>query len=712
MTNPHPLPDQPIPDRVLRALIVDDEPRYLNSTRLLIAQHFGSVDTAATGREAYRLLEHNAYDIVLLDLMLPDASGHDIMRAIRARRPDTLVIVVSGDAAIEAAIEALRAGAYDFLRKPYEAEELTKTLRNALRQLELHRDNRHFQQRLQQSEHWHRLLVNLSPDIIYTLDAAGRFTYLNESVEGLLGYCRDELLGQPWTAIVPEEDVEGARHRMDERRTGERATRNAELRFRRKSAGPEAAHAAVELSALGLYRDGPDGGAEFLGSYGVARDVSARKEAEATVRFQAYHDLLTGLPNRALFRERLSQALIQARRDGRMLAVMFLDLDRFKVVNDTLGHLVGDKLLQAVSQRVGRCLREGDTLARIGGDEFLLLLPSIRSRESAALIARKILAALDAPFHIEGHELFVTTSIGIAVHPDDGDALETLIKHADLAMYHAKDHGRDGYRFFLPDLNALMDGRLRLENDLRRALQRGEFEVYYQPQVSIADRRIVGMEALVRWHHPDKGMVLPADFIALAEDTGLIAPIGESVMQLACRQASLWQGMGLSSVSLAVNLSARQLEQPRFVEQFTATLQANRLPEGAIAIEITESTLMRDLDGAVAKLKRLCDLGVEISIDDFGTGYSSLSYLKKLPIHTIKIDRSFVHDLDSDGSTIVAGIAAMTKGLKLNLVAEGVETRAQLDYLASVGCDAYQGFLFSQPLSAAQATPLLQPQLH
>jgi diguanylate cyclase (GGDEF)-like protein/PAS domain S-box-containing protein len=708
--------DHSIPPHSIRALIVEDEPLCLEATRLLIGQHFTAVDAAETGAAAQARLENQVYDVVFLDLMLPDTSGHEIMQFIRLRHPDTLIIVVSGDSSIEAAIKSLRGGAYDYLRKPYRPEELIKSVRNAVQKLKLRHDNLHYQHRLQQSEQLHRLLVNLSPDLIYTLDTEGRFTYLNDSIGTMLGYAAGELIGQHYSRIVHNEDLELARYRVNERRREGRATRDLELRFQRKadSAGGNGglSHIVAELSSMGLYRPRPDGREEFIGSYGVARDISARKQAEATINFQAYHDQLTSLPNRALFRDRLNQALAQAKRQNGLLAVMFLDLDRFKNINDTLGHLIGDSLLQAVGQRIRACLREGDTLARVGGDEFMLLLPSIRARDNAALIASKIQQALKAPFSIEGHELFVTMSIGIAVYPDDGDSMETLTKHADIALYHTKDKGRDGYHFFLHDLNTHLNGRMTIETDLRRGLQREEFEVFYQPQYEVVSRRIIGMEALVRWRHPEKGMIAPGEFIPIAEDTGLIAPLSEQVLQHVCRQARLWHELGLPRVSVAVNLSAKQIEHPEFVERFMATLLTHRVPAGAIGIEITESMLMRDLEGAIGKLKQLSKLGIEISIDDFGTGYSSLSYLNRLPVDTIKIDKSFVQDIrpSDSGTSIVAGIAAMTRGLNLNLIAEGVETAAQFEYLERIGCHACQGYYLSHPLDASTATQVLGAQ--
>jgi diguanylate cyclase (GGDEF)-like protein/PAS domain S-box-containing protein len=702
---------------LISLLIVEDEPRYLESTRLLLAQHVHSIDAALTAKQAYALLAVKRYDIALLDLRLPDGNGHDIMAHIREHLPDCRVIIASGDSEIDSAIQSLRLGAYDYLRKPYEPEDLINTVRNVIRKLELERENVRMTHQIEQSEQWHRLLVNTSPDVIYTLDAHSRFTYLNDSVERTLGYMPGELIGRDYTTLISEDQLDAALYHFNERRTGERATRNFELLLRRKddllsslTERTSEQRVVVELSAMGMYRPSSLGMGEFIGTYGVARDISARKQAEATITFQAYHDLLTGLPNRALFKDRLGQAMVHAKRHGQTMATLFLDMDHFKVVNDTLGHLVGDGLLQALAQRLRGCLREGDTLSRIGGDEFMLLLPHIRSRDNAAYIAQKILASLKQPFNIEGNELYAGISIGIAIFPDDGDNIETLIKHADIAMYHAKDHGRNDFKFFTQDLHKSFTGRLAIENEMRHALEKKEFEVYYQPQVAVESQRIRGMEALIRWNHPTRGMVSPNDFIPIAEESGLITPISEWVMAAACKQARLWRDSELPPITMAINLSPRQIEHPQFVDKFVHALH-KYMPDGqGIEIEITESTLMRDMDGAVCKLRKLADMGVEISIDDFGTGYSSLSYLKKLPINTIKIDRSFIHDLTghmNNGSTIVAGIAAMAKGLKLKVVAEGVETQEQLDYLQTLGCDTYQGFLFSRPVNAQSATLIL-----
>lgn len=697
--------------RRISILLVEDEPHYLATTKRLIANIADSITTAETGQQALQQLASLAFDIVLLDLGLPDMTGLAIMAAIKSKWPEVLIIVVSADPSIDSAIEALRLGAYDFIRKPYEPEELIKTLTHARQKLLLENENNHYNKALKHSENLFGQLVNNSPDIIYTLDPEGRFTFLNESARKILGLDIDTMLGRNYESIVYHADQDRAKYAVNERRTGVRATQNREIRFIQGSDDDLGEQfVTIELNAMGLYQPNQDGTNEFIGTYGVARDLTERKKAEATIYFQAYHDLLTNLPNRALFKDRLNQAIVQCIRQNHSLAVMFLDLDHFKMVNDTLGHLIGDELLQAVAQRLRHNIREGDTLARIGGDEFLLLLPYIRNRENVAAISDKIIASFKTPFRIEAHELFVSVSIGIAIFPDDGEMIDTLIKHADIAMYHAKDRGRNDYCFFDQGLNHNVSGRLDIQTGLRHALQRGELELYYQPQVNIMTGKIVGMEALLRWNHPERGMVPPSEFIPIAEECGLINPISKWVLQTACNQARVWQERQGSPITLSVNISARQIEQPGFVDNFIQILEMNGLDGSNIEIEITESTLMRDIEGCIVKLRQLSELGIIVSIDDFGTGYSSLSYLKKLPIHTLKIDKSFIHDLraDSQGATIVDGITAMAKSLHLNVIAEGVESDEQLAYLRKAGCDVYQGYHFSRPVSSNIATSLLE----
>lgn len=415
---------------------------------------------------------------------------------------------------------------------------------------------------------------------------------------------------------------------------------------------------------------------------------------------QATHDPLIGLPNRLLFGDRLNQGLITARRTKRPLAVMFLDLDRFKLINDTLGHNTGDLLLKKVAERLTYSLREVDTIARMGGDEFTMILSNIDSPDDAAKIAGRVLNVLTEPLVLEGHEIFVSASIGISIFPSDGDDAETLVKNADTAMYRAKDMGRNNYQFYTKTLNSAALKRMTLENSLRKALERSEFVVHYQPRVDIKDGEIMGMEALVRWQKPDVGLVYPAQFIPLAEETGLIVQIGEWVLRTACAQNKRWQDAGLDAFPVAVNISARQFHQNDLVWVVKDALESAHLEPRYLELELTESALMTNPDQAARALDELKMLGVRISLDDFGIGHSSLGYLKRFPVNTVKIDQSFVRDIttDPDDAAIAGAVVAMAHSLKLNVIAEGVETIQQLEFLRSLNCDEMQGYFVSRPI--------------
>ncbi len=441
-----------------------------------------------------------------------------------------------------------------------------------------------------------------------------------------------------------------------------------------------------------------------------AKLFSDRVQAEETIRHQAYHDLLTDLPNRALFNDRLTLALAHAGRSGQRAAVMFLDLDHFKLVNDMMGHAVGDRLLKATAERITGCLRKSDTVARLGGDEFMLLLPELHKGEDAATIAKKILEALKPPFNFDGHEFYITSSIGISLCPDDGEDAQTLIKSADIAMYRVKEYGRNNYQFFGPAMRAAASERLVLESGLRRALERQELVVHYQPLVNLQTGKIIGAEALVRWRHPELGLISPARFIPLAEETGLILPIGEWVLRTACAQNKAWQAAsGVRSLRMTANLSNLQFKQKNLTGTIARIVTETGLNPRDLELELTESGMMQNVETTVAMLRELKAMGVRISIDDFGTGYSSLNNLKRFPVDTLKIDPSFVRNVTNDpgNAAIATAIVAMAHGLRLEVIAEGVETVEELEFLRSLQCDGMQGFLFSRPVEAEAFTQLL-----
>ena len=427
----------------------------------------------------------------------------------------------------------------------------------------------------------------------------------------------------------------------------------------------------------------------------------AAELAAGEIEHLAYHDALTGLPNRPLFMDRLIVAVAQANRANQNLAVFFLDLDRFKDINDSLGHSVGDTLLKACAERIRRCVREGDTVARFGGDEFTLLIPRINTIEDAAKIAQKVIDTLHVPFLIHERELFVTASVGVGIYPSDGLDPETLVRNADSAMYRAKDQGRDGYQLYAPAMNARALERLALENQLRKALSQEELVLYYQPQLD-ASKNVVGVEALIRWKHPEMGLLSPGHFIGVAEMSGLIIPIGDWTLRTACKQLKTWQRRIDDDFTVAVNLSARQFQQPNLVDGIREVIDETGIAPSSLELEITESNAMHNAENTIYTLRELKDLGVRISMDDFGTGYSSLNYLKRFPIDNLKLDQTFVRDVDTDPSdaAIVSAVIQMAHSLDLKVVAEGVEREEQLEFLRRQHCDIFQGYLFSPPIPA------------
>lgn len=449
---------------------------------------------------------------------------------------------------------------------------------------------------------------------------------------------------------------------------------------------------------------------ELLRSYATIRAMNERKRAEQQIVHMAYHDALTHLPNRQYFDERLMSCLDSAKGSGGKLAILFFDLDRFKMINDTLGHHIGDQLLQALAARLRGYVGEQDVVARFGGDEFMVLLSNGSCIDEASRFAQGILRLVQEPFYIENHELFVTASIGISLYPTDGTDTDTLLKNADNAMYRSKEKGGNSYHYYHPDMNKRSLHMLNMENHLRKALERDELRLVYQPFVNLHDGSISGMEALVRWDHPDNGLISPAEFIPVAEETGLIIPIGCWILKQACLQNKQWLDQGYRPIRVSVNISAIQFHQPQFVAVIEQILEETGLPPKLLCLEITENVAMNNIPHVIETMHKLKELGVCISIDDFGTGYSSLSYLKRFRVHALKIDQSFIRDVttDEDNAAIVTALIAMSQQLKIKTLAEGVETTEQLNFLISQGCDEIQGYVFSKPVHSDELKQMLE----
>jgi diguanylate cyclase (GGDEF)-like protein/PAS domain S-box-containing protein len=554
---------------------------------------------------------------------------------------------------------------------------------------------------LRESEERYRNLVENAHDMIQSVDPNGRLLFVNRAWLDTMGYREQDISSLTLGQLLHPESAAHFRELFQRLTAGE-----SPVLVEGIFVAKDGRSVPVEGSATGRYVDG-----RLVATHSIFRNVAERKEWEARLAHVTRHDHLTNLPNRAVFLDRLEQALvrIRTRRSERPLAVLILDLDRFKLVNETLGHAAGDRMLFAVAERLSGCLRDGDTVARLGGDEFAILLPEVARVGDTVIVADKIFSALKAPFIVDSHELFVSVSIGISVGPDDGDEAGQLLKNADAAMYRAKDQGRNTYQLYASAMNVSHLERLSLESNLRHALERDEFVVYYQPQVELRSGRVVGMEALVRWRHPEWGVVSPARFIPVAEETGLIVPIGERVLSFACAQNRRWQEQGIAPFQISVNLSARQFQQPELNAMVTRVLRESGLDPRWLDLELTESLLLSDAERTVAALNAFHAMGVGLALDDFGTGYSSLSYLKRYPIDTIKIDQSFVRHIttDADDAAISIAIIAMAHSLKLIVVAEGVETEEQKAFLAQQGCDVIQGYLLSRPLPADEITAWL-----
>ncbi len=582
-----------------------------------------------------------------------------------------------------------------------EMAQLNASLRHERDQLDARVSER--TQALQTSEQRLQSLLSLSADWIWEQDAELRFTYVSEGIRTATGTTPEALLGKKRLADSSFEAAPEAVATYEACIEARRAFRD--FTFRRTR--PDGSVRFIRTSGEPVF----DADGRFCGYRGISRDVTAATLAEQKVHELARFDSLTGLPNRNMFLGELDRSIARAARQGGEFAVCFIDLDRFKTINDTLGHEAGDQLLKAMAQRLQGTLRKSDLVARLGGDEFVVMLEGGAEGGDLAVVAQKLLDAVGAPVELQGCSFLVTASIGIGRYPADGADAATLLQRADAAMYLAKDSGKNNIQFYTAELADLAARQFELESALRLALVRDELVLHYQPKVAVDSGRIVGLEALVRWHHPTRGLVPPGEFIPLAEERGLIVPLGRWVVQQACRQIRDWRTTGLQPPPVAVNLSARQFADDDLVDHLVASMNTYGVTSADIEVELTESVLMSDPERANGVLRRLHQMGVRIAIDDFGTGYSSLSYLKRFPAETVKIDRSFISGLpgDNDDTAITQAVIAMAHSLGLQVVAEGVETQAQLAALQRLGCDQAQGFLLGRPVAAADTARLLQP---
>ncbi len=677
-------------------LIVDDSPLNLDVAFACLESKGYKVISAGNGIEALKIAEQVKPSLILLDIMMPEMDGFETCRRLKNLEglKDIPVIFITAMTDIKSKREGFAAGAVDYVTKPFQPEELAARVQTHI-SLQL------AYQHLKDSELRYRRLVETTPDAILVQNDRG-IVYLNSSAMRLFGVdTPEELLGASLLEYAAKDDRELAEKQialMCETEPGESSPLILHLLH------ADGSVVDVETSCSGITYQSIDS------QMFVLRNVTERLRQEAVIEFQATHDPLTGLPNRSLYFGRVTQAIYHALRSGERLAVMFIDLDKFKLINDTLGHNAGDELLRVMANRLKGCTRDCDTLARIGGDEFVLLVDQAGSESALTLLAQRLIEAVSEPVSLLGHTHAITCSVGISNFPDDGEDVESLLKHADIAMYRAKEAGRNSFQFFTHKMQDRLNERLRLEMSLRQALEREEFVLHYQPQVDLSSGKVVGLEALIRWSSPELGMVPPDDFIPAAEENRLIIRIGEWVVRTVCRQLKTWQDQGVPLVPVAVNISASQFTEQKIVRLVKECLQCHGVEAKYLELELTETLSMSDPETSVTLMERLKGLGVSLSIDDFGTGYSNLSYLKRFPVHKLKIDRTFVSGLTNSPNdySIVTAILNMARGLNIKTIAEGTETAGQVCLLAEHQCDMIQGYYFSRPVPVEDIEEMLR----
>jgi diguanylate cyclase (GGDEF)-like protein/PAS domain S-box-containing protein len=639
-------------------------------------------------------------DIVLLDMGLPDEHGIDTVHRARAAAPTVPVIVLTGLDDEALAAEAMKAGAQDYLIKgQIENRALPRALRHAIERYRM-------QETLFVEKERAQVTLDSIGDAVICTDIAGNITFLNLVAQKMTGWSGEESAGRSMTEVFRIMDATSHEEVSSLPPLGVRDCLDAKAPSNTVLLRRDGLEIPIENSVAPINnREGQPTGAVI-----VFRDVSVARAMTSQMVHAAEHDFLTGLPNRMLLNDRVSQAIALTSRSNKKAAILFLDLDGFKHINDSLGHPIGDKLLKSIAKRLVDCVRFSDTVSRQGGDEFVVLLAEMERSEDAAITARRMLGAVADAHSIDGHSLHVTTSIGVSVFPGDGADAPELVKNADTAMYQAKEDGRQKYQFFRPDMNVRAVERQFVEEGLRRALELHEFELNYQPKVNIRTGAITGAEALLRWTHPIRGLIPPSQFIPIAETCGLILPIGRWVLREACRQTHAWLEEGLALDTISVNVSALEFRDVNFLEDVFAILADTGLRPSSLELELTEGILMKRVEAAELILKNFSERGVRLAIDDFGTGYSSLSYLTKFPIDVLKIDQSFIRQIAAapPETSIVTAVIGMGRSLKHRVVAEGVETIEELEFLRMQNCDEAQGYYFSRPLPARQFADFLK----
>jgi diguanylate cyclase (GGDEF)-like protein/PAS domain S-box-containing protein len=690
-----------------KVLLVEDNPGDARLLREMFnEQGSSSTDVAIVQSmgEAEKYLAGHDVDIVLLDLGLPDVQGLEVVRRAHAAAPRVPLVVLTGLDDETLAAQALQEGAQDYLVKSQ--IDTYGTTRGLLRALRYSIERKNLEDALFEEKERAQVTLNSIGDAVACTDAAGNLTFLNLVAEKLTGWSWQEAAGRPMAEVFRILDTTNREVIPNPMDRAVRRDQTVHLPANSILIRRDGFEIPIEDSVAPIH----DGEGQAAGAVIVFRDVSVARAMALQMTHSAEHDFLTGLPNRMLLNDRISQAISFAPRHLKHVAVLFLDLDGFKHINDSLGHPTGDRLLQSIAKRLVECVRASDTVSRQGGDEFVVLLSEVELAEDAAITARRMLQAVAQPHSIDQHDLHVTTSIGVSVYPDDGLDAETLIKNADTAMYQAKENGRQSFQFFKPSMNARAVERQSIEESLRRALERQEFALHYQPKINLTTGAITGAEALIRWVHPMRGLISPADFIPVAEDCGLILSIGAWVLREACAQARAWMDADLPVMSMAVNVSAMEFRHESFLDGLVAILDETGLDPKFLELELTESVLMKHAAATAVILRTLRESGIRVAVDDFGTGYSSLSYLQKFPVDAVKIDQSFVRQISTagDDTTIVKAIIGMARGLKLRVIAEGVETPEEAAFLRAYRCEEAQGYYFSRPVPAQQFAMLLR----